>query len=175
MSLNRAAPATLIAFFWGLGGVVFMLGRSAWRLAPLATEAVEAGLSTFQWAAFVGWLVFMLYAEGYRGFQKRFSPRVAARAFYLAKNPRPLHLLLAPLFCMGYFYATRKRKIVAWALTLGIIGLVVLVRMLEQPWRGIIDAGVVGGLSWGTMATLYYGVVALLRGEVKVEPEVPTG
>jgi len=175
MSVDRTSPVYLVAFLWGVGGVVLMLGRAVWKLAPLATEAIGGGLSVGQWGFFAGWMVFMLYTEGYRGFQQRFSPRVAARAMYLARNPRPLHLLLAPAFCMGYFYATRKRKIVAWALTAGIVLLVVLIRLLDQPWRGIIDAGVVGGLTWGSLATLYYGVVAMVRGEAQVEPEVPTG
>lgn len=175
MLAPRSKLALAIAFLWGVGGVVVMLARAVWNLTPYATEALNSGLSAGQWAFWVGWMGFMLYTEGYRGFQQRFSPRVASRAMYLAENPRPLHLLLAPIFCMGYFFATKKRKIVAWALTAGIVLLVVIIRMLEQPWRGIIDAGVVGGLSWGSLATLYYGVQALVRGEVKVEPEVPTG
>jgi hypothetical protein len=35
---------------------------------------------------------------------------------------------------------------------LAIVGLVLLVGMLPQPWRGIVDAGVVVGLGWGIVA-----------------------
>ena len=36
----------------------------------------------------------------------------------------------------------------------------VIVHRLDQPWRGILDAGVVVGLSWGTIATLALSVRA---------------
>jgi len=50
---------------------------------------------------------------------------------------------------MSLFYATRKRLIVSWSLIIGITLIVVLVRQLPQPWRGIVDIGVVTGLGYG--------------------------
>ena len=47
---------------------------------------------------------------------------------------------------MSYFYATRKRKISSLGLTGLIVCFVILVRLLSQPWRGILDAGVVTGI-----------------------------
>jgi hypothetical protein len=105
----------------------------------------------------------MLVAEGYRGFQQNFSPRVAARARHLASHPTPLRVALAPLFLMGFFGATRRRKITTWCLTLGIFLLVVAVRRLEQPWRGVVDVGVVLGLSWGLVALLVFALRAFSR------------
>ena len=64
--------------------------------------------------------------------------------------------MLAPVFCMGYIHATRKRKIVSWCVTLGIVMLVLLLRVTPQPWRGIVDAGVVTGLSLGILSLLFY-------------------
>jgi len=32
------------------------------------------------------------------------------------------------------------------------------VRRLAQPWRGIIDAGVVVGLAWGVGSVVYYAL-----------------
>ena len=60
--------------------------------------------------------------------------------------------LFAPLFAMGFFHATRATKITAYVLTLAIVVLVILVHRLDQPWRGIIDAGVVVGLGWGVLS-----------------------
>jgi hypothetical protein len=60
--------------------------------------------------------------------------------------------VLAPFFCIGYFGAPRARRVASFALSAGILVLVVLVRRLDQPWRGIIDAGVVVGLAWGLAA-----------------------
>jgi hypothetical protein len=115
----------------------------------------------------------MAYTEGYRGFQKQFSPRTAARVRYLRDRPDGLRSLLAPLFAMGFFHATRRTKIVAFALTFGILILVMLVHRLEQPWRGIIDASVVLGLSWGVVSLAASMVAALGRPDYTASPEVP--
>ncbi|MCS7471425.1 hypothetical protein NZK35_32665 [Stieleria sp. ICT_E10.1] len=37
-----------------------------------------------------------------------------------------------------------------------ITSIVVLFRFIPQPWRGILDFGVIIGLSWGIVATLYF-------------------
>jgi len=57
---------------------------------------------------------------------------------------------------MGYFHATKRTKIVAYSLTIGITLLVILVRLIPQPWRGIIDAGVVVGLTWGVLSLIIF-------------------
>jgi DMSO/TMAO reductase YedYZ heme-binding membrane subunit len=114
----------------------------------------------------------MAYAEGYRGFQKGFSPRVAARAKYLKDKPDLMRSLLAPFFCMGYFHASRKRKIVSISLTIAIIGLVLMVGRVPQPWRGIIDVGVVIGLAWGIISLFIFTVQAFTSKEFKYSPEV---
>src|SRR5690349_7859679 len=100
------------------------------RLGPRAVEAIHAGLTTLQWIALAASVAFNLWAEGIRAFQMQFSPRVVARAAALARmpSPRPLHVALAPLFCMGLIHATRKRLIVGWSVVIGVIGLVTLVR-----------------------------------------------
>ena len=55
---------------------------------------------------------------------------------------------------MGYFSATRERLIAIYALTAGIVVLIVIVHMLPQPWRAVLDIGVVLGLTWGIVTTL---------------------
>ncbi len=130
-------------------------------------------LSVLQWIIVVVWGIFMLIAEGYRGFQKKFSPRTAARVRYLKENPSWVRVLLAPFFCMGYFYAKKKTRIIAFSLTIGIILLILLVRFLPQPWRGIVDFGVVLGLSYGLISFFVYTAKALFAPSFKVSPEVP--
>lgn len=152
--------------------MALLLAAAIIRLFPWAWELVDHPLGTGQLLLLFGFVVFMAYSEGYRGFQKAFAPRVAARALHLRRHPQGLRLLLAPFFCMAFFAAPTKRKCVSWILTLGVIGLVVLVRLLPQPYRGIIDAGVVVGLSWGLVALLYYSHQALMRGRVQADPEV---
>lgn len=163
----------IIGSAWGALGVFALLGTATGRLAPRALEAVRMELTPLHWIILVLWVLFMAYAEGYKGFQKKFSPRTAARVHHLSTRPRLLHTLLAPLFCMGYFHATKRTKIVAYALTTGIILLVILVRMAPQPWRGIIDAGVVIGLSWGMISLAIYILRAFAKSRPDASPEVP--
>ena len=159
--------------FWGLAGVILLLGSAVYRLTPLAIDAFSLPWYWNHWAAFVVWVFFMAYAEGYRAFQKAFCPRVAARARYLLTHRNILHTLFAPLFCMAYFHAPRRRQVTSLSVTAGIIVLVILVRLLDQPWRGIIDGGVVVGLAWGLVSLAVFGFQALTADEFPYAPEVP--
>jgi hypothetical protein len=80
--------------------------------------------------------------------------------------------MLGPLFVMGFFYANRRTRIVAYALTTMIVLLVVLVQRLQQPWRGIVDAGVVLGLTWGIVSLVVSLAAALGREHYATSPEV---
>lgn len=163
-----------IGAVWGFSGVVALLGFAIYRLAPRAWEALESPLTTVQWIFLVVFALFMLVAEGYRGFQKKFSPRTAARVKYLRDHPTPLHVILAPAFCMGYFFAKKKTQIIAICLTLGIVLLVVLVKFLPFPWRGLVDFGVVLGLSYGLLSFVAFTCKALFgKGEYPHSPETP--
>lgn len=126
----------------------------------MALELESSSMSLVHWFALVFSVIYMAYAEGYKGFHLAFAPRVVVRARYLADNPRPLHVLLAPLFCMGYIYATRKRQLLSFALTTMIICFVLIARSMPQPWRGIVDAGVVVGLVLGVLSIAYFLVIS---------------
>lgn len=158
---------------WGVLGVVGIVGHALTRLTPLALEAWGMPWSTAQWALFVPWMVFMGYSEGYRGFQTLFAPRVVVRALALASNPRPHWVVFAPFFVMGLIGATGKRKLISRVLVVGIVVLVVAVKGLVQPWRGIIDAGVVLGLGWGTIALVVLSIRALLGTPPDIDPDLP--
>ncbi len=151
-----------------------MLSFAIFRLAPIALELNAESLSPLHWAALLFSVVYMAYAEGYKGFHRGFSPRVVQRANYLRANPRWHHVLLAPAFCMGYIYATRRRQILSISLTLVVMGFVVVAKQLPQPWRGILDAGVVTGLSLGILSILYFLLNSLREPSfITVSPEVP--
>ena len=126
----------------------------------MALELENSSMSMVHWLTLAFSVIYMAYAEGYKGFHLGFAPRVVVRARYLANNPRPLHVLLAPLFCMGYIYATRRRQIVSFALTTMIICFVLIARSMPQPWRGILDAGVVVGLSIGVLSIGYFLIIS---------------
>lgn len=146
-----------VAAAWGILGVLAILGWAIYRIWPVALAAFsENSFGLLEWTIFAGWMAFMIFAEGVKGFHRAFSPRVVSRARALISDPNPLACLLAPFYCFGFFYASRKRKIVSWSVALGIVVLILSVRLLEQPWRGIIDSGVVAGLGVGMLSILYF-------------------
>ncbi len=159
---------------WGALGVFALLVFAIYRLGERALAAFETGLSPGQWLAAAAVAVFMAYSEGYRAFQLKFSPRTAARILYIKDRPDGLRTLLAPLVAMGFIHATRGLMIKTYALTLGIVALVTLVRQVDQPWRGIINAGVVVGLAWGVISLVVSIVQAFTRADFETSPEVPT-
>ncbi len=160
---------------WGLGGVGLLLGGAVYRLTPIAIETFDNPLGTLHWGVLVVWVATMLAMEGYMGFQRSFSPRVAARARYLVDRPSVVRSLFAPFFCMGYFHSTRRVQIRSILLTIGIVTLVVAVRRVAQPWRGIIDMGVVLGLTWGIASIAVFTYMAFATDGFDRSPETPTG
>ncbi len=153
-------PVGLAGAAWGLGGVLFILGFAVYRLAPIALAAFEGPLRWHHWSALAASCAFMAYSEGYRGFQLGFSPRVAARALHLSRRPRLSRVLLAPVFCMSFFAAPLRRKVASYSLLVGIVILVQIVHRMPQPWRGILDTGVVIGLGWGILSLLAFALQA---------------
>lgn len=99
----------------------------------------------------------------------QFSPTVVARALTLAPGgdekgrtvagvaPR----VLAPLYSMGFFHASPKRRKTAWGFVVGIFCIVRAVKALSYPWRSIVDGGVVLGLSAGVACVA--NCITLLR------------
>lgn len=160
------------AAIWGFGGAFALISFAVWRLSPIALDVVNYDLTTLQWTALIANIIYMLHAEGYKGFQQGFSPRVAARTLYLHDNPSAKRVILAPLFIMGYFDSTPKRLIVTYALTTMIITLVIIIRQIDQPWRGIIDAGVVAGLIWGLISMIYFLYSAVFTNTFEYSPEI---
>ena len=166
--------ARFIGVPWAIIGVSALLMRAIIGLSQHAVNAIEAGLTAWQWTVLTLFALFMVVAEGYRGFQKKFSPRTAARVKYLRDHPSLLRIILAPFFSMGFFHANRKTKLTAYILTIGIICLVVAVTFFcPDPWRGIIDFGVVLGLTWGLISFWIFTIQALTNQNFSQSPETP--
>ena len=164
----------LLLLLWGVLGALVSVSSAVYRLSPMIVEAIghpDAGW--LHLAVAVPWVGFMAYTEGYRGFQQRFSPMVVARGLHLVAHPKPLHVLLAPIFCIGLFHATPRRLKLSWGVLSAVVVLVMIVRQLPQPWRGVVDAGVVVGLTWGIVATLVFLVRALMGTPPNISAEIP--
>jgi len=162
----------LFGAIWGIAGFILLLIYTLFRLTPIAVESFSYPFMWFHWLVLIVNTALMAYYEGYRGFQKGFSPRVAARARYLRNHPTLLDVVLAPLFCMGYFHATKRRKIATIILTITIVVLIIIIRQFNQPWRGIIDVGVVVGLGWGLVSVVIFSIIAFTNPAFDVSPEV---
>ena len=174
--MTAAQPAQFWLFAWAIFGVLLLLGQATYRLSTIACEALSSGeMTTLQYWICGVWSVANCYLEGYRGFHLRFVPRVVARAVYLSHHPKTTHPLLAPIFAMAFYAANRKGKAAAWGVTGAVLIAIVLVRQLAQPWRGIIDAGVVVGLLAGS-ASLAYQALAAAGGWGQLgDPALPQG
>ena len=167
------ANAFVVAVAWAIVGWSAVLVFAIVRLSVQAWQALSTELTGPQLVAMVANIALLAWAEGYRGFQQRFSPRAAARVLYLRRHATALTTWLAPFFCVGFFRATPRVLRLTW-IGAGLIGLlVVLVQRLPQPWRGIVDAGVVVGLCWGLVSFLQLCRAALGSGRYPVDPEVP--
>jgi hypothetical protein len=141
-----------------VAGFLALLGLAVYRLATPAVEAFSYDLSWYHWLALAGIVGSFAYVKGYRAFQRRLSRQVVKRAQALNAGPGALKGLLAPVYCMGFFGAGRKRQWVMIILTVAMVGLIFAVRLINQPWRGMIDLGLSIAFAWGFAATISYVV-----------------
>lgn len=162
----------IIFVVWAVVPVLLLLSSAIYRLGIHAVVALSDSLSLLQWCALMFSVIYMLHAEGYKGFYKAFAPRFAARVRYVRDNGSALQRIFAPVFCFGFFGATRRRLIATYLLTTMIICMVLLVSQVAQPWRGIIDAGVVAGLIVGVISIVYFLAQALNQENFEYSPEI---
>ncbi|MEL7312002.1 MAG: hypothetical protein AAFN07_10855 [Pseudomonadota bacterium] len=153
-----------VAVAWGTLAFVGLLTYGVANMVPLILESLEYPWSAGHYALFLANLIVMAWYEGYKGFQRGFSPRFAARAVALRSHASPINTVAAPLVLMGFMNAPFRRVMATIILTTGIVAIVMVYRLLPQPWRGILDSGVVVGLGWGAIATISAVVSAIRRG-----------
>ena len=144
-----------LAWGWGVGGFSVLIAMGLVRLSGQFLHATELPWSSMQVAMALLFVVFMAWTEGYRGFQLSYAPKFAHRAETLRSQATVLQAILAPLYCMGLAWAPARTLIANWALLILILMLVLAFGVVPQPWRGILDGGVVVGLTWGLFATWY--------------------
>lgn len=162
-----------VGVVWGVIGFGLLLGSAIMRLSGRIFEVDYTRLHPVHILFLIIFTGFMLVTEGYGGFHQRLSPRFASRAKRLLDEPRFFHVLLAPFFCIGYFHASRRRMISSFLLTLMIVLLVVMVSHLSQPWRGLLDFGVVSGLIFGIVSLLITMIQVFFLGVEAADPEFP--
>lgn len=162
-----------LTVYWGVGGVLALLLFAVCRLGVRALEAIDHVWTPWQVVFVVLWVPYMIHAEGWAGFHRAFAPRVIVRSSYLRGDPPLIHRIFAPLVCMGFLHATPRRRWISVGVTAGIILLVSIVSLLPQPWRGLVDMGVVAGLLVGMGSILYHARQASLNQARPVAPDFP--
>ena len=91
-----------LGVLWGVMGVSALLLRGLYCLFPYVSELSSYALDQWHGVALAGSLLFLGYAEGYKGFQLKFSPRAAARLAVIWRDPTYARVLLAPLFAWAF-------------------------------------------------------------------------
>jgi uncharacterized membrane protein YkgB len=74
---------------------------------------------------------------------------------------------------MAFFRAARRAKTAAWIVTIMVLIAIFIVRQVPQPWRGVIDTGVVAGLAWGSISLIITAIRALVGHIAVADPELP--
>ena len=139
---------------WTLLGVAALFSTSIFRLGSRGVATIQGGLGWGEWSGLVLLTVAFVYGEGFRTLDRRWVPRLLERALLLRDDPRLSVRLLAPLYGLSLVGVSRGDLIRGWLLVAAILGAVLTVRVLPDPWRGIVDFAVGAALSWGLVAIL---------------------
>jgi len=163
---------------WGFTGVLCLFGNAMRKMAPYALQPFTQGMSPTAWFAYATFTGFMVLVKGYLVLHRKFCPLVVKRALLLGSakdcKKRLVHIALAPIFSMGLFHATRKRKIAGWATLSFIVILVTSIKRLPYPWRQIVNGGVFSALLTGACSIMYYVLGEILGTNISVDPALPT-
>ena len=100
----------LIGFIWGFVGVSLILLHGITCVYPYVVTLDFSKMFWYHYLSLIISIIFLGYAEGYKGFQLSFSPRVAQRLKLVFKNPSFVNVVLSPLFCMGFFLEFQKEN-----------------------------------------------------------------
>ena len=146
-----------LIFIYSTGGVVAIFSSAIYRLYPHVQESMSYEFSALNWIVLAVYLLVMIVGKGYFALHRGFVPRVIDRSELLIENGKLIDKILAPLYCMGFFKAPRKRMIISYVMIFIIVSFIVSASKISQPWRGIIDLGVIVGLSLGILSLLFLG------------------
>ena len=137
-----------MAAAWTLVGVSGLFASAVLRLGGRGVETILAGLGPLEWTILTALTLLMVYMEGVLTFQRRWVPKLIDRARAVRGEPFLLQLL-APLYGLSLIGGPAKRVLRGWLGTAAIVGAVLAVRALPDPWRGVVDFAVASALGWG--------------------------
>ncbi len=150
-----------LAALWAIAGVAALFLFAIVRLGERGISVVASGLGPNQWIIFGLLLLVFVVVEGRAALQGRWVPMLVRRAGELRRSTARGHRILAPLYGMSLVGAPPRRLARAWLGTLAVVAAILLVRVLPDPWRGLIDLSVAAALAWGLGAILIQAPDAL--------------
>lgn len=151
-------------YWWAVAGVGALFIEAIVQLGRRGIATARAGLQPEEWLVLVLLSAAFLYGEGVRALERRWVPGVVQRARELGPASPLRHRVLAPLYAMALVGSERRACARAW-LGIGlVIGAVLMVRALPEPWRGMIDLAVALALFWGLIAIVRQSSAARARG-----------
>lgn len=143
-----AAPA------WAVFGVSALFASASYRLGERGVAVIRDGLGSWEWMTLAGLTIVFVYGEGFLALDRKWVPGLMRRARELRDERRLVLRLLAPLYGLSLIGAPPAKLVSSWLGTLAIVGAILVVRAVPDPWRGIIDFAVAAALAWGLVAIL---------------------
>lgn len=174
-------PVSILASFWGMGGLLSLLLVALKYTVPSALEPLLRGgglgfFSPLQWCAYVASIVIIAYGQGNKCIQRKFAPLVVKRACTIDTNYKSngfFRYLFAPLYSMGLLTATKERLIKSYSLVFGTAALQVAVHRNMIPLLSSVNhpkllsiwnAGFAAGFGWGALSLVYLYLTCLKTG-----------
>jgi hypothetical protein len=161
--MSKEMKRSIAIGIWCILQVILILWMSVVRLVPLVAGLTRpenmGAMSNLNWFLTIVWCLVMGYCEGYRGFYCKFSPVAVDRAFSLDTTGRfyNIHIiLLGGPYAMGLFMADKKRLITSWLLFIFIFWMIAMVKKLSFPYREMVDAGVLVGITLGMLSLVWH-------------------
>lgn len=143
-----AAPA------WAVMGVSALFATATYRLGTRGVAVIRDGLGGWEWMALAALTLVFVYGEGFLALDKKWVPGLMRRARELREERSLVLRVLAPLYGLSLIGAPPAKLLPSWLGSLAIIGAVLAIRILPDPWRGIVDFAVASALAWGLVAIL---------------------
>ncbi len=143
-----AAPA------WAVIGVSALFATASYRLGERGVAVIRDGLGGWEWLALAGLTLAFVYGEGFLALDRKWVPGLMRRARELEDERSVVLRLLAPLYGLSLIGAPPAKLLPSWLGTLAIVGAILVIRVLPDPWRGIVDFAVAAALAWGLVAIL---------------------
>lgn len=156
---NRTANwLGIAAGAWGILGFTVLVARALLGMSPEIENMLATPLNAWQQIGLVVIVLVFGLVKGYFIFRQRFCRSYASRIGELSLQPvKLLYAVLAPLYCLNLIGAERRQLVRGYAIIAGIILMIVSVKFVPAPWRGMILTGVAVALTWAALEIAYQG------------------